>query len=88
MNKVVESVKNLVTGGESDELQRSREQQDRQAAVARDQQQIALARQQQQLQAEGADADQRVGRASRVQRGRRLLLAATGEGGISGKLGG
>lgn len=54
---------------------------------ARQSEQIALDRQRQEVQAQAATDDQQLGRVARAPRGRRLLMAATGEGGLSSKLG-
>lgn len=56
-------------------------------AKQREQQALSLEKQKQDLQNQDATVTDQVGRASRVPRGRRLLLAATGEGGVSSKLG-
>lgn len=53
----------------------------------REQQSISLARQTQEAQQTGAEQDTNVARATRLPRGRRLLLAATGERGVTNKLG-
>lgn len=55
---------------------------------ARERESIALDRQRQDVQAAAATEDQQLGRVARAPRGRRLLMAATGEGGLSSKLGG
>lgn len=60
----------------------------KEAAKAREAQSITLSKQTQDQQVAEAEQDQQLGRASRIPRGRRLLLAATGEQGVSAKLGG
>lgn len=94
MSRFVNTIGNLFDGGNSSAERAAsasasvnRAEQDRQIAQQRDAQSIALNRQQQDAQQQDADLTQRVGRAGRLPRGRRLLLAATGETGVSNKLG-
>jgi len=63
-------------------------EQEAEIAKQRETQQIAMANQKQTLQQQAGEADKGVARASRTPRGRRLLLASTGEAGLSNKLGG
>lgn len=53
------------------------------ATTARDQQGVELERQRQQQQNQEATTDATTGRIARIPRGRRLLLAATGESGVA-----
>jgi hypothetical protein len=85
MGKFVEGVKSLFGGGSNDDLARA---QQRQAQQNREQQQVDIARQQQTLQNQQSDQDVQTGRALRIPRGRKLLLASTGEAGLPTKLGG
>ena len=71
-------------GGASDEDRQRAEQQLQQQ---REGQILSLTRQQQQEQNEADRQEQQLGGARRVPRGRRLLLASTGEAGLSDKLG-
>jgi hypothetical protein len=82
----VSTLKGLFGGGDGEEKRLLAEQAEKQAEQ-QDQQQINLQRQQQQQQAEAARVDEQAGRGTRIPRGRRLLLAATGETGLSNKLG-
>lgn len=61
--------------------------QERQIAEARRREQIAADRQKSQLQQQEGEQDAQAGRAMRIPRGRRLLLAATGEAGLPSTLG-
>jgi hypothetical protein len=83
MGKFVEGVQSLFGGG-SDDVAKA---QARQVAQQREQQQVDVSRQQQTLQNQEADQDVQTGKALRIPRGRRLLLASTGEGGLSSTLG-
>lgn len=87
MSSTVKNLKALFTGEETDAVKRQRELSEKQADEAKTQQTAALNRQQQQLQVEEAMRDEQAGAAGRLPRGRRLLLAATGERGVSNKLG-
>jgi hypothetical protein len=87
MSSTVENLKALFTGKETGAVRTQRELSEKQAAEARQQQEAALNHQQQQLQVEQAMRDEQVGAASRLPRGRRLLLAATGERGVQRTLG-
>lgn len=61
---------------------------DEAAKRARQDQSIQLDRQRQDAQNAEAAADDNLGKAARAPKGRRLLLAATGEQGVSSNLGG
>lgn len=76
MNAVVEGVKSLFAAPKLPDTKA----QDQAASVA-------IARQQQELQAQQAQRDSEIARARKAPKGRRLLLAATGETGISNTLG-
>jgi hypothetical protein len=86
MSKFVDGIKSLFSGDSSqnkanqDLLLQNQQQQEQQA--------IALDKQTQDLQAKNDEEDQLAGRALRAPKGRRLLLAATGENGVSNTLGG
>lgn len=82
MNDFVNGIKSLFGGGQDTSNL------DAEAAKQREQQAIATERQKQDLQNAQGTTDQQLGRATRVPRGRRLLLAATGEAGVSKTLGG
>ena len=62
--------------------------QEAEIARQREAQQIALSRQQGELQNQEAETDLAAGKVAKVPRGRRLLLAATGEAGLPKTLGG
>ncbi len=90
MSGLVRSVKNLFGGG-GDTGTAGADAIRRQAEIARktrEAQQVAVARQRQELQNQKATDQTEVRRARRTPPGRRLLFAATGEGGLSAKLGG
>lgn len=80
MSKFVDGIKSLFTrtdnSAQQAEIARQRAQQD-----------ISLTRQQQQLQTQEAEQSKQAGAAARQPRGRRLLLAATGEAGVQSTLG-
>jgi hypothetical protein len=88
MSKFVQGVKSLFTGvpdaDNSEEIARQEENLKKQ----REQQTLTLENQKQNLQQQEGEQTTAAGRASRVPRGRRLLLAATGEAGLPSKLGG
>lgn len=81
MGQFVKGVQSLFSGpdtrGQEEEVARQRQDQ-----------RIALDRQRQEVQNQQASEDANLGRAARAPRGRRLLLAATGEQGVSTRLGG
>jgi hypothetical protein len=79
--KFVDGIKSLISGPDTSGA-------DQAAAQARSDQQIQLARQQQDTQAQAAADDQNLGKIARAPKGRRLLLAATGEQGVSTNLAG
>jgi hypothetical protein len=81
MTEFVKGIKSLFTGPDTSA-------QDAAAAQQRENQQITLARQQQDAQAQAAVDDQTLGKVARAPKGRRLLLAATGEQGVSTNLAG
>lgn len=81
MSKFVEGIQSLFSGPDT-------RKQEADAAKARDDQRIALDRQKQEVQNQQATEDQNLGKVARAPRGRRLLMAATGEQGVSGNLGG
>lgn len=81
MSKFVEGIQSLFSGPDT-------RKQDADAAKARQDQQIALDRQRQETQNQQATEDQNLGKVARAPRGRRLLLAATGEQGVSSNLAG
>jgi hypothetical protein len=62
--------------------------QEAQATRAKETQRLTLERQRQDLQNSEAEGAVQTGKATRLPRGRRLLLAATGEEGLPGTLGG
>jgi hypothetical protein len=62
--------------------------QEAELARQREQQRIELERQRGEAQRKEQETDLQAGRAMRIPRGRRLLLAATGEAGLPGTLGG
>lgn len=80
MTKFVDGIKSLFSGPDTSAQQK-------QIAEQRDAQAVALTRQQQTEQTNDAEASRQAGLASRQPRGRRLLLAATGESGVSSTLG-
>lgn len=84
MTKFVQGVKSLFSGPDTS----AQEQQNAQAASAREAQNLALQKQQETLQNQDATQQEQLGRVTRAPRGRRLLLAATGEQGVSTTLGG
>lgn len=86
MAKFVDGIKSLFSGGADNSAQAAAIAGDN--AKAREQQSIALDKQTQDLQVQGAEQDALAGRALRAPKGRRLLLAATGEQGVSSTLGG
>ncbi|WP_398468540.1 hypothetical protein [Tardiphaga sp.] len=81
MSKFIDGIGSLFSGPDTSAA-------DAQARKSREEQQIALARSRQDVQGQEAETDQQLGRASRAPKGRRLLLAATGESGVSSSLGG
>jgi hypothetical protein len=81
MSKFVDGISSLFSGPDTSAA-------DAAAAKAKQDQQIALSRSQQETQNAAATADDNLGKAGRAPKGRRLLLAATGEGGVSSTLGG
>lgn len=84
MAKFVDGIKSLFTGPDNSQAEAIA----RENAKAREQQVISLDKQTETLQQQGAEQDQLAGRALRAPKGRRLLLAATGEQGLSDKLNG
>lgn len=80
MGQFVQGIKSLFTGPDTSA-------QDTEIAQSKQAQTVALARQQQTEQAAAAQKDQQLGLASRQPRGRRLLMAATGDAGVSDTLG-
>jgi hypothetical protein len=88
MAKFAEGLKTLFTGQPAGDNADQIAAQNEQIAKQRETQSISLANQKQQLQQQEGEADKGVARASRTPRGRRLLLASTGETGLSNKLGG
>jgi hypothetical protein len=80
MSQFVSGVKSLFSGPDTSAQQQ-------QIANAKQDQSISLARQQQTEQQSAAQADQQAGLASRTPRGRRLLMASTGDDGVSATLG-
>lgn len=81
MAKFVDGIKSLFTGPDTSKA-------DAQAAQARQDSLIAMDRQKQELQAQQATANEQLGKTTRAPKGRRLLLAATGEQGVSSSLSG
>lgn len=81
MSKFVEGIQSLFSGPDTSKQEAA-------AAKAREDQQIALDRQKQEVQNQQATEDQNLGKVARAPRGRRLLMAATGEQGVSSNLGG
>lgn len=81
MNAFVKGVQTLFTGPDTS-------QQEAAAKRQREQQGISLDAQQQALQNQDSIENAQVAKATRVPKGRRLLLAATGESGVSSTLGG
>lgn len=77
MSSFVQGVKSLFTGPDTSA-------QEAEAKKQREEQQISLERQRQTEQQAAAQADQQAGLASRAPRGRRLLLALTGDTGVGG----
>lgn len=86
MTKFVDGIKSLFSGGSDNSAQAATIAADN--AKSREQQGIALDKQTESLQAKSNEEDQLAGRALRAPKGRRLLLAATGEQGVSSTLGG
>lgn len=86
MTKFVDGIKSLFSGGPDTSEQTAKIEADN--AKAREQQAISLDKQTESLQAKDTEQDQLAGRALRAPKGRRLLLAATGEQGLSSKLNG
>jgi Sec-independent protein translocase protein TatA len=84
MTKFVSGIKSLFSGPDTS----AQEQQAAQEASAREAQSISLQKQQETLQNQDATQQSQLGRVARAPRGRRLLLAATGEQGVSTTLGG
>jgi hypothetical protein len=81
MGKFVDGIKSLFSAPDTSA-------QDEQIKQARESERLALDKQRETAQGAEGEADLAAGAARRIPRGRRLLLAATGEGGVSGKLGG
>lgn len=63
-------------------------EQDAAASRARDNQRVGIEKQRQDQTAAAAGTEAELGKVSRIPRGRRLLLAATGEQGLPSTLGG
>lgn len=80
MSKFVQGIQSLFSGTDNSAQQAE-------IARQREQQNITLTRQQQELQATEAEQNKQSGTAARQPRGRRLLLAATGEAGVQSTLG-
>lgn len=80
MTQFVTGIKSLFTGPDTSA-------QDKAAKQSKDDAAIALDRQRQTEQQQAAIADQQSGLASRTPRGRRLLIASTGDAGVSSTLG-
>jgi hypothetical protein len=78
MSQFVQGIKSLFTGPDTSA-------QDAQITKAKEDQTTALARQQQQEQNADAAQSEQLGLTGRQPRGRRLLLAATGESGVAAK---
>lgn len=81
MSQFVKGIQSLFSGPDT-------KGQEAEAARQRQDQQITLDRQRQELQNQQATEDANLGKAARAPRGRRLLLAATGEQGVSNNLSG
>jgi hypothetical protein len=81
MSQFVNGIKSLFTGPDTSA-------QDKQIAQQKEAQSISLSRQQQTEQNSDQEQSVQAGLASRQPRGRRLLLAATGEQGVNTTLGG
>lgn len=81
MSGFVKGVQSLFSGPDTSA-------QERQIAQAKEEQNLSLARQQQNEQAQATLQDQQAGAVGRAPRGRRLLQAATGDGGVASTLGG
>lgn len=86
MGALLDGVKALFSGGA--DMDRQAEQQAKRDREVRQANDIAIARQKQTLQNEQAEDEGTLAKVKRAGRGRRLLFAATGEGGVSGNLGG
>lgn len=84
MTKFVQGVKSLFTGADDTAQQQIQMAKD-DSAKQREAQQISLERQRQESQNAAAEADDAAARSRRGSRGRRLLLAATGEQGVTPK---
>ena len=81
MSKFVDGIGSLFKGADTSAA-------DRQIAQQREDQQIALNKQTQDLQNQNSQQDKNLAGVIRQPKGRRLLLAATGERGVSSTLGG
>lgn len=88
MSGFVQGIKYLFTGstGQADASQTAALEAEQ--ARQREQQTIASERQRQELQVEQGRQDEQLGRARRLPRGRRLLLAAGDASGLASTLGG
>jgi hypothetical protein len=83
MSATVDAVKRLFTGEPAPDSALQQQQ----AREAREREALALSRQQQELQQQQAERDRDRAAIGRLPRGRRLLLAATGEQGVQRTLG-
>lgn len=84
MTKFVDGIKSLFSGPDNSQSDAIAAEN----AKSREAQAISLDKQTETLQAKDLEQDQLAGRALRAPKGRRLLLAATGEQGLSSKLNG
>lgn len=88
MTQFVQGIKSLFTGQPSADNSAQIAQQNQQIAQQREQQNLQVEAQKQNLQQQESQQSGAAAAAGRVPRGRRLLLAATGETGLPSKLGG
>lgn len=88
MSGFVKGIKTLINGPDTSAADSAAAQAQQQADQAKQEQQVQLSRQQQTLQDQQTEQAARMGKAARTPPGRRLLLAATGEQGVTDKLGG
>lgn len=88
MTQFVQGVKSLFTGKADGGQEEAMRAQQETVAKQREQQQLQLETQKQGLQQQEAITEGQSARTSRAPRGRRLLLASTGESGLQSKLGG
>lgn len=80
MSKFIEGLKSLFTGPDTSAQEAA-------ARKAREDQQLQIAQQRSELQRERAEQDAALAGSIRPRRGRRLLMAATGEQGVKKVLG-